>query len=72
MTTELAIQFAKRLEGAADYAEAMKFSVANLSTIKIEECRALAAFIRGEIQGGFEPIALARFALDRIEAQDGR
>ena len=43
MTTgDLALSFAHRLRANADHAERSKFSVCNLSTMKIEEARALA------------------------------
>jgi len=52
--------FAQRLRANAVYAESVKFSMANLSTMKVEDCRALADWIdgAGEIAEA-EPMARA-------------
>ena len=42
--------FARRLRGNADRAEALKFSVANLSTLPIADCRALADWMDSAMQ----------------------
>lgn len=44
-TNQIAADFARRLRANADHAEDCKFSVANLSTLSVAECRSLAAWI---------------------------
>ncbi|TCK28008.1 hypothetical protein EV667_2004 [Ancylobacter aquaticus] len=45
MSTDIARTFARRLRANGDRAEADKFTVANLSTMSVEDCRALAQFL---------------------------
>lgn len=62
MTTgDLALSFARRLRANADHAERSKFSVCNLSTLKIEEARALADILEAapaRKAGAQEPVAV--------------
>lgn len=45
MSIDIARIFARRLRANADHAEKQKFSVANLSTMRVADCRVLADFL---------------------------
>jgi hypothetical protein len=49
---ELARAFAQRLRANADRAEKLKFTVANLSTLPVADCRALADWIDARLAAG--------------------
>ena len=48
---KMALMFAQRLEANAAHAEALKFTVCNLSTLKNDEARALATILREAAEG---------------------
>ncbi len=79
---QIASGFARRLRANADRAEAMKFGVANLSTMKVDDCRALADWIDGAAELGAramqsamgggavrEPLPAVEWAVERWEAE---